>query len=841
MQVLIIPGVIDRIVNAIVRMYRPIILVFVAIALISLGLLIKPGLREDYRIESMVAANDEEYHRYRRFGDSFVSGEMAMIVIDAGDPLEPNNLELTHWISQECRGIEGVESPLTITELPQLGLWAMFTSGGRHVQTVYERLRQDPSARGRIEAELRNNPIVVANLMGQDARTGKPTNTTGILVQVAGESSPRLRKLVVEKLRRVVENARRMRPDAIILLGGPLIGLMEIFEAIHRDLVVFSIVVFILIGVALWLITRRAATLLATLAAAGVSTLCILGFSILCDMSMSLVSQTIVILVVVQAVSMCIHLFVAHEETRLHLDGPVVGPLEDARRTLHRTFVPCFMAALTTFFGFGSLLVSDLLPIRYLSVLGSAGVALAIFLGLAAVPALCRFSARKAPVRHDLGRLNEGLARIARLASRGGIGPISLGFVFAVLVGLCAVKVPAALRNFENDFVKNFRENSNVRRVYRFVEQNLGPVGSIEVVVRRKDGGPVIGESAMLAIDALRRSPIGHASVDPDELQARIAKLLTISPREVLAGVELMQRAGEFQDRVEQELNPPIRKTLSLADLVKLASVGRMLGLSTLQLPLFESQFVLTMALIDQKMSHELLRHFITTDGKAIDGKAIRINLRATESDDVYRKLDVTQRVRQTAHRVFGGDYAVEVTGLYPLYAKITVDLLQCQLRSFMIALLLIGGSMCVALRSVRLGLIGMIPNVVPIILCLGVMGWTGIPINMATAMMLSIALGIAVDNTIHYLWRFRRELSVDGDCAAAIVRSHRSVGIACTFNTIVIVGGFWVLCLSEFVPTIYFGLLIGLTMLVALASVIFLLPMLLMLVRPASPRTSAG
>jgi len=113
------------------------------------------------------------------------------------------------------------------------------------------------------------------------------------------------------------------------------------------------------------------------------------------------------------------------------------------------------------------------------------------------------------------------------------------------------------------------------------------------------------------------------------------------------------------------------------------------------------------------------------------------------------------------------------------------------------------------------------------------VMGWTGIPINMATAMMLSIALGIAVDNTIHYLWRFRRELAIHRDYAVAIARSHQTVGMACLFNSVVIVGGFWVLCLSEFVPTIYFGMLIGLTMIGALVSVIVLLPVLLILVRP--------
>jgi predicted RND superfamily exporter protein len=831
------PVVIDSIVNLIVRAHRPILIVSAAFALVSVVLLFRPGLREDYRIESMVAANDEAYQRYRRFGEQFISGEMALFVVDAGDPLEPNNLELLHWICGKCREIEGVESPLAVSELPQLGLGALFGSMGR-VQTVYERLKEDPSARSRIESELRNNPLVMDLLLGRDARTGQPSHTAGIVVQVAGESSNRLRKEVAEGLRRVAAEARRLRPDATILLGGPLTGLMEIFEAIHRDLVVFSVVVFVLICIALILIMRRISLVAIIVAAASVSSLCILGFSIASRMAMSLVSQTVVIVIVVQAVSMCIHLLLAHEETRLHRVGPVHGPLHDVRQTLHWLLVPCFLCALTTVVGFGSLLVSELQPIRHLAVLGSAGVVLALLLGAAALPALCRVAARRPPIRHDVGRLSDSLAGIAGRAGAGGTYGVVVMSVFSVLLVLAAVKVPAALRNFESDFVKNFRENSNIRRVYSYVEQHLGPVGSIEVIVRRKDGTPVIGQSAMEAMRTLREQRSGTSTASsageqsPSNLKSLISRQLAIPADQTMAGVSLMQAVDEFQQRIEQEFNPPVRKTFSLVDLIKQVSLqtslAQVFGLGRLQLPLFESEFALKMLLIDQKLSPEFLRHFITKDGRAL-----RINLRATESDSVYHKLEITRRVQATAVGILGPEYTVEVTGLYPLYAKITVDLLGAQMGSFGLALVFIGACMCISLRSLRLGLISMVPNVIPMVLCLGVMGWANIPISMATAMMLSIALGIAVDNTLHYLWRFRRELAVDQDYPAAIMRSHRTVGMACLFNSIVIIGGFWVLCLSEFVPTIYFGLLIGLTMMIALASIVLLLPVLLLVFRP--------
>jgi predicted RND superfamily exporter protein len=142
-------------------------------------------------------------------------------------------------------------------------------------------------------------------------------------------------------------------------------------------------------------------------------------------------------------------------------------------------------------------------------------------------------------------------------------------------------------------------------------------------------------------------------------------------------------------------------------------------------------------------------------------------------------------------------------------------------------------------LRSVRVGLLAMIPTSLPVVFCLGGMGWTGIPVNMTTAMMLSVTLGIAVDDAVHYLWRFRAALDESGDYLTALKAAHGSVGRACVFTTIVITGGFWILTLSRFLPTAYFGGLLGFTMCGALAGNLMLLPALVMMLRPLATGSS--
>ncbi len=822
---------IETIVSLVMRAYRPILLVSLVLALVSACLLITPGLHEDYTIQSLIAADDEEYRRYIRFSETFVSGEIASFAMDLGDPLAPENIELIREMVETCREIKGVDTLLAITELPDMGLSALFMPGAR--ETVYERIKADPFARDGIEAQLEDNPLVTGMLVGRDPNGGLNT-TVGIVVQVQAESEGRLRKIVADQLRAVAADAREQRPDATILLGGPLIGLIEIFEAIRRDMAVFTVVVFALICVALLAIFRRIPPLLVALTAAGLSVLCVLGFSVVTQMPMSLVSQTVVILVIVLSVSMCVHLLVAHNETRLRRPGKPRGPLHDARMTLHRMVLPCAIVTTTTVLGFTSLFISTLNPVKQLATLVIIGVVWALLLGLAAMPGMATLAARKPAQDLEAGRLPTALSRISTVAGSGRRWPVVISVVFGVIIVFCLFKVPHALSNFEADFVKNFREDSNVRRVYRFVCDNLGPVGNLEVVVRRADDRPVLGESAAAAIEAGR---LTARQRDPQERDPALAQraMLTGIRRQIRAqaeasqdGASLMRAIDTFQTKAVQAQDLPVRKALSLVDLVKLASVGRLLGLPMLQLPTFEWQFALTMVLIDQNLSDDLLRNFISADGKAL-----RINLRALESDDVYNKLRVVERIRELATKTLGPQYEVEVTGLYPLYAHIAHGLLTDQLRTFSLALALIVVCMCVGLQSIRLGLLSMIPNLMPMILCLGIMGWADIPINMATAMMLSVALGIAVDNTIHYLYRFRRELEVDNDYVAAIGRTHRTVGRACVFNSVVIVGGFWVLCLSNFIPTVYFGMMVGMTMIGALAGDIVLLPMLLVLLRP--------
>ncbi len=344
---------------------------------------------------------------------------------------------------------------------------------------------------------------------------------------------------------------------------------------------------------------------------------------------------------------------------------------------------------------------------------------------------------------------------------------------FAALTVVCLIG--ARRIRFESNFLLNFRADSEIRRAYDLISGSLAPVGSMEVVVSGGEGGNIV-TPAVLA-----------------ELAAFSAEVV--------------------------EAYPAVRKAMSLAELCRVGG-----------LPLPESALGLTarLALLERLFGADMLANFVSADRSAV-----RVNLRAREGLQVREKLRMAEEIAERARGRFGEGYRVEVTGIYPFYAVLIAGLLRDQNVCFGAAAVLVLALIWASIRSLALATICMVPNLLPLAFCVGVMGWFGIPVNMATAMILSVAIGIAVDSAVHYAWRYRREVRGGRTPEEAVEITHATVGRACVFTQVIVVGGFWVLMFSEFLPTAYFGGLIGVAMIGALACDLLLLPMMLLFFRP--------
>ena len=729
----------------VVKYHGLIVAVALGVLVAAVALLVRPGLRHDYRLEAFAATDDESYRTFRRFMDEFSSNEVAIIAMRSDDALSPASQELTGELIARVKKLRALQHATAVAVFPEF----------------VRRLLGD---------RLYAHPLVEGTLLSRDRRTW------AIIMQMTGETGVvDERRTTVAQLRSIVRQARAAHPDVEIHLAGPYVTLIDMYAYIDRDLLIFSTAAFALLLVTLWAVFRRWPPMAYAMTVAVTATVGTLGLSIVVGIVASLITQMVVILVTVLAVATCVHLAVAAEEGAVLL--PQASWRQRGTALLERMARPCTAVMVTTAAGFGSVCISNISPIRSFGILMVVGLLMALVFALGGSVVLVRGQAWRRGSVNAPPAADRPSVSLSGLLSR--LGGWVCGHRLAVIVGCVAVvgvcAAGAGRLRFESDFVKNFRPESSVRRGYEFVDRHLTPVGSVELVVRRKNGGPALDGSVIRLAHELGR---------------------------------------EITDRFVS-----MRKALTLADV---------LTDGTTPLPDDEDALTARIAWAKAVFGENLLRGFINAKRTAW-----RMNLRAVEGVNVAEKLRVNDEIKRMAEAKFGGEYSVTVTGLYHFYAQMVSGLLRDQYRSFALTVPAVFVVLSVAFGSARLALVAMIPNLLPILACVGVMGWADIPVNMTTVMMLSVSFGIAVDDAVHYLWRFRTEFEASGDYAEAMRATHASVGRACVFTTVVIAGGFWILVLSQFLPTAYFGALIAVTMAGALAADLLLLPVLILLLKP--------
>jgi predicted RND superfamily exporter protein len=233
------------------------------------------------------------------------------------------------------------------------------------------------------------------------------------------------------------------------------------------------------------------------------------------------------------------------------------------------------------------------------------------------------------------------------------------------------------------------------------------------------------------------------------------------------------------------------------------------------------------------------IRQALFTPYLATDGNQIRFSVRVFESDRSLRRADLLQDIRDHLTGELGLDEAqVHLTGMLVLYNNMLQSLFQSQIMTIGVVFLAIMLMFVILFRNLKMAMIAIVPNVVAAVLVLGLMGWLKIPLDIMTITIAAIVIGIAVDDTIHYIHRFTGEFDSDRDYWATVKRCHGSIGHAMYYTTMTITLGFAILALSSFIPTIYFGLLTGFSMLVALLADLALLPLLLVGFKPLGKGT---
>ncbi len=609
-----------------------------------------------------------------------------------------------------------------------------------------------------------------------------------------------------EQLRQEITKIRgildKYRDHAEIHLAGVPMIVADMIRFIRHDLRVFGAGVLCFMVALLAVAFRRPRWVLIPVLICAASAIAMIGGLGLINHPVTVVSSNFLSVLLIVTLSLTIHLIVRHEELRRQRPG--AGPHELLSQTVRDKFVPCLYTALTTIVAFGSLTVSGIRPVIDFGWMMVVGIVVSFALVFLLFPAVLVLLPAATPVerRYDItAGVTRFFSRLVDHRAAATLGAAALIFAASV-AGITRLSV-------ENRFIDYFDSSTEIYQGMMTVDRKLGGTTPLDVII---DADPQYLESAR------HEHATGGGAGDGGPLSGRNAGLSGSSYWYNAFRLDEVKQVHDYLDGL-----PGVGKVLSLATSIKLMEQlngGRPLG-----------NFMLSIAYkrlpddIKQRLFHPYL---------SADGNQLRFAARIFESNRNLKLGDLLHKIRTgLVQRFHFAPEQIHLTGMAVLYNNMLQSLFHSQILTFGFVFAVLFLMFLALFRSVRLSAIALAPNLLVAAMVLGLMGWLGIPLDMMTLTIAAIALGIAVDDTIHYIHRFESEFAADRDYWATVKRCHGSIGRAIFYTSITITLGFSILALSDFVPTIYFGMLAGAAMMAALIADLTVLPVLLAAVKP--------
>jgi predicted RND superfamily exporter protein len=557
----------------------------------------------------------------------------------------------------------------------------------------------------------------------------------------------------------------------------------------------------------------------------------ILGFT---DWRMTIISSNFVAVLLVVSLALAIHLVVRYRE--LEVTEPELVRAERAVKAAELMFVPCFYTAVTTMVAFTSLVVAGIKPVIDFGWMMTAGIVVAFVVCFTLVPAMMALlpEQRARVVSDELSMTG----RFATVVERfGGLVFVATGvLVLLVVVGLTRLQV-------ENRFIDYFKDTTEIYQGMELLDSRLGGTIPLDIILyppsEDADSSLVVaieadegfGEDAALPGAEFSQSalddtgdddfweddPFGEDISFADENSAEIGYWFSLEGRDLIDQIHNIVDARSESGKV-----------LSLST-----------GFSVMDRLYDDKLGSVELALVERSLPDDVADVLIAPYYDPVAQQA-RITVRAMETSKTLRRDEYLKTLYAQILEETGLDETrVKFTGLLVLYNNVLQSLYASQILTLGAVFVAIGLMFLALFRSISLALLGLAPNMLAAGLVLGVMGLVGIPLDIMTITIAAIVVGMGVDNCIHYIHRFRREFAIDRNYREAMYRSHGSIGRAMYYTTLTVVVGFSMLTLSNFTPSIYFGVLTVMAMLAAVMGALLLLPKLIISVKPLGPEAT--
>ena len=784
--------------------------------------------RLDASADSLLLENDPDLEFSREINNRYgTSDSVTVAYTPDGDLFDPAELELLTRLREDLLSIERVESVDSILNVPIFGDTPL-----TGISEDYLTLLDPETDLAAAREEIISSPVFRNALLSPDGETAgmqvgfaidetarSLVNRRTELRRLArdGEITPEQQAELIavedeyavysvqaadrqhEMIGEIRATLDQYRDGAEIYLGGAPMIADDLVTFVQGDLSTFSSAVVLLIIFALGLIFRKVRWVAIPLICCAVAGTIMVGVLGVMDWRVTVVSSNFISLLLIITISLTVHLTVRYRELRATRHFSDHDKL--LRHAVLSMFRPCLYTALTTAVAFGSLIVSGLLPIITFGWMMMMGVVTALIVAFTLFPSIMSLLKKDDSQISANLRLNltDFLARATDKLKINVLVLYGLILLFS-LIGLSKLRV-------ENSFIDYFRESTEIYQGMSLFDEKLGGTLSFDVVVNLPEADDDFDDG----FDDELGDGFGGSDANSDAYWFTAPKM------------EQIQAIHEYLDADLQT-----GKVLSFGAIVQLAEAlnGNQEVDGFLWAILYNR--------IPEALKDTVLNPFIS-----VSDNQTRFNVRVIESAPDLNRNELLQRIERGVEEEFGfAEEDVRITGILVMYNNVLQSLFQSQILTLGVVMLAIMLMFLTLFRSISIAVLCIIPNAIAAAFVLGIMGWLNIPLDIMTITIAAISVGIGVDNTIHYMHRFKREFPRFGNYRQTMFFCHNSIGRAMYFTSMTIVAGFSILALSNFIPTIVFGLLTSLAMLVALTGSLTLLPQLLITFRPLGIET---
>ncbi len=776
------------------------ILIFLLLALFTFGYYSK-DFKLDASSETLLIEGDPDLKYLKEITKRYGSKEFLILTYTPNEGMiSDTSINNLLSLKYKIQSLKWVHSVITLLDIPLLN------NSDAPLQERLENfktLKDEDIDRERGFNEILSSPVFRNFVISEDGKT------SGIIVNIKSkepiESISNKTKKEIETYKDLVkkqnhENILEIR-DVIksyddvgkINLGGiPMIA-DDMMTFIKSDIVVFGLGVLLFIIATLWFVFRKLIWIIVPISSCFFSVIIMTGLLGLLGWKVTVISSNFIALMLILTMAMNIHMCTRFLQIKeIHPNKKVIELLT---LTTYKMFWPILYTALTTIIAFLSLIFSEIKPIIDFGWMMTLGLITSFIITFTLLPSLINFMPKdKIFLKKQEGsKITSFFAQIS-VNNHKTIFTITVVVTILSLIGISRLEV-------ENSFINYFSKKTEIYKGMKLIDEKLGGTTPLEVILKFPK------KKIKKADDEDDFEDWGDEENENDDkywfTKDKIDKISSVH---------------NYLDDL-----PQVGKVLSFSSIIDVATMlNNNKPLGTLEMGVLYSK-------IPESIKTEIIDPYIS-----IKDNEARINLRIIDSQENLRRNDLIKKINYDLKNELGlKESEFKLGGVLILFNNLLQSLFKSQILTLGLVMIGIFGMFVILFRNIKLSLIGVVPNFIAAFFILGVIGLLNIPLDMMTITIAAITIGIAVDNSIHYIYRFKEEFNNSKNYNKTLILCHSTVGRAILNTSITIVFGFSILVLSKFIPTIYFGVFTGLAMLLAMVSVLTLLPSLILLIKP--------